>query len=107
MNIIPLSYGSVDVFYNDHPLFLANLDPIKNLYVILSAIAFGIVSAACYSVLYIIGACSCGADFISFYFSVTKQKSVNKIIVIINTTLMLIGVLTGSYIASGVICNEC
>ena len=73
----------------------------------MSAIAFGIVSAACYSVLYIIGACSCGADFISFYFSVTKQKSVNKIIVIINTTLMLIGVLTGSYIASGVICNEC
>ena len=107
LNIIPLSYGSVDVFYNGHPLFLANLDPIKNLYVILSAIAFGIVSAACYSVLYIIGACSCGADFISFYFSVTKQQSVNKIIVIINTTLMLIGVLTGSYIASGVICNEC
>lgn len=108
--VTPFSFGTNIAFYDQAQslvIYTPQYDSIKSLYLIIYGIAYGLITGGLYSVLYIISACSAGLDFISYYFSVTKQKSINNLLVIINLISMFLGVLMGSYCAAGIACSEC
>jgi uncharacterized membrane-anchored protein YitT (DUF2179 family) len=67
------------------------------------AIAYGFISALCYAILYIIGGCSAGGDFISIYYSSIKHKPLGGLMIIVNSSMMLIGSIIGSYISAGLV----
>ncbi len=110
ISILPFSYsdtiytpaGSTTSYY-----IYDSHDQVKTLFLVFYAIALGLIQAGCYSVLYIISSCSAGLDFVSFYYSVKKGKSINNILVITNFLAMFIGSLMGSYCAAGILYSGC
>jgi uncharacterized membrane-anchored protein YitT (DUF2179 family) len=56
-----------------------------------------------YSILYIIGGCSAGGDFISIYHSSVKHKPLGGLMIIINSSMMVVGSIIGSYISAGLV----
>lgn len=116
--VTPFYYGTEATFLHSDPppypdpnddylIYFPEYDSIKSLYLMIYGIAYGLITGGLYSVLYIINACSAGLDFVSYYFSVTKQKSINSLLVIINLISMFLGVLMGSYCAAGIACSKC
>lgn len=83
-------------------IYNPDYDPFKSLFCLFYGVAYGFSVAVMYSVLYIIGGSSGGMDFVSFYFSVKKQKAINNLLVIINFISMTSGVVLGSYIPAGI-----
>jgi uncharacterized membrane-anchored protein YitT (DUF2179 family) len=67
------------------------------------AITYGFLSSVGYAILYIVGGCSAGGDFISIYFFSIKHKSLGGLMIIVNSTLMIIGSIIGSYISAGIV----
>jgi uncharacterized membrane-anchored protein YitT (DUF2179 family) len=70
------------------------------------AIVYGIVSSVGFGILYIIGGCSAGGDFVSIYYSSIKHKPLGGLMIIVNSVLMIIGSIIGSYISTGLINPE-
>jgi uncharacterized membrane-anchored protein YitT (DUF2179 family) len=70
---------------------------------LLYGITYGILCAACYAILYIIGACSGGMDYIGIYYATRKQKPLGATLVTFNGLCLVIGTIIGSYIPSGYI----
>ena len=99
----------IPYYYNDQKniIFDVNHDSVKSFFLLLYAIAFGIITSYCYALLYIIGSCSAGLDFISIYYSTKKNKNISSTLFIINTLSMLVGSLFGSYFSAGIIYSEC
>lgn len=115
MNLNHISFFTEEVDYNvvviirdgiKYPIFVKTMDPIKSLYLVLYGVSYGIIAAGCYSIIYIISACSGGLDFVSFYYSVIKQKSVSNIIVIVNIVSLTFAVVLGSYVSGGILAPE-
>jgi uncharacterized membrane-anchored protein YitT (DUF2179 family) len=67
------------------------------------AIVYGLISSVAYAILYIIGGCSAGGDFVSIYFSSIKHKPLGGLMIIINSSLMITGSIIGSYISAGLV----
>jgi len=77
------------------------------LYLFLYAAIYGICTGLCYSLLYIVGASSAGLDFVSIYYATKKQKNLGGILVIINSSAMLLGTIIGTYIPAGLVDSQC
>jgi uncharacterized membrane-anchored protein YitT (DUF2179 family) len=67
------------------------------------AIVYGLLSSIGYAILYIVGGCSAGGDFISIYFFSIKHKSLGSLMIIINSSMMIFGSIIGSYISAGIV----
>lgn len=68
---------------------------------------YGLVSALIipfiYSIMYILGASTGGADFVSYYFAVKKKKPLGLVVTLFNTGSLVFGTILGSYIAASLV----
>jgi uncharacterized membrane-anchored protein YitT (DUF2179 family) len=94
----PTPYELKDLIYNQ------NYDPYKSLFLILYSCVYGVIIAACYSMLYIVGSSTGGSDFITIYFSSKKSRPLGGVMVVANTTLLLMGFVLGNYVSGGLVC---
>lgn len=73
-------------------------------------LCYGILYAFCnsmlYTILYLMGGSSGGSDFFSEWFSRKKFKPVGSIMLYISTTLLIVGVLIGSYIPGSFVLKQ-
>lgn len=113
ISIIPFWYNGETPTYiihdgirNAYIIYEPDYDPFKSLFLLLYGVVYGIGIASLYSVLYIIGGSSGGMDFIGFYYSVKRQKSINNVLSLVAFGSMLTGVIIGSYIPAGVAVSE-
>ncbi|GHU35204.1 hypothetical protein FACS1894166_13450 [Bacilli bacterium] len=120
-NTIPLGGAathtdSLNIFVQDHvfclPFYYATdnikifdtaSDPIRSVFLFFYAIAFGGVSAICFSMLYALGGCKLGLDCIAFWYSKSKGKSVGFTTSMLNNVAMFVAVIIGNYIPAGII----
>jgi len=125
VNIAGFSIGfipninNIFIFGNTNP---ENLDLVKNNVVILDwgsqedliktisltfyIILYAPITGFVLSLLYILGGSTGGADPISIYYSVAKQKSLGNIIIIVNISGLFIANLIGSYLPGGLVDNN-
>lgn len=108
LNNVFSEYGvyNLPFYFNDHTggtFFNMQYDTTKSLMLLLYGISYGILSASCYAILYIIGACSGGMDYIGIYYATKKQKPLGATLVAFNSITLFIGTIIGSYIPSGYI----
>lgn len=101
-------YGvyNLPFYYNDSThgqFFNEQYDTTKSLMLLLYGAMYGIVSSVCYAILYIIGGCSGGMDYIGIYYATKKQKPLGATLVAINASALVLGTIIGSYIPSGYI----
>jgi uncharacterized membrane-anchored protein YitT (DUF2179 family) len=92
---IPFYFDGGDQYFN------VQYDSSKSLMLLIYGLAYGLFSAASYSVLYIIGGCSGGMDYISIYYATKKHKPLGATLVLINSISLILGVIIGSYISGG------
>jgi uncharacterized membrane-anchored protein YitT (DUF2179 family) len=92
-------FSASQVFDNEH-------DPTSALFLFIYALVYGLASALCYSLLYIVGSCTAGLDFISIYYATIKHKSLGTTLIIINSLSMLVGASIGSYGSAAIINNQ-
>jgi uncharacterized membrane-anchored protein YitT (DUF2179 family) len=93
-------------YFNDKTgghFFNTQYDSVKSLELLLYGVVYGIVSAVCYAMLYIVGGCSGGLDYVSIYYATKKQKSLGGMLTTINGFALLGGFLIGSYLSGGYI----
>lgn len=88
-------------------LFDINHDPIKSFFLFLNALVYGFFSSLFFAILYIIGSCSAGLDFVSIYYAIKKNKNISNMLVIVNSISMVIGATLGSYLSGGLIDSRC
>jgi uncharacterized membrane-anchored protein YitT (DUF2179 family) len=84
-------------------IFNPNYDTYKALLLFIYAIVYGLFSSLCYAILYIIGGCSAGGDFISIYYSSIRHKPLGGLMIVVNSSLQFIGAIVGSYISAGLV----
>ncbi|GHU28834.1 hypothetical protein FACS1894152_6880 [Bacilli bacterium] len=84
-------------------IYNMNSDPFKALTLFIYAFVYGLGAGVCYSILYIIGGCSGGGDFISIYRSSVKHKPLGGVMIMINSICLITGSIIGSYIPAGMI----
>jgi uncharacterized membrane-anchored protein YitT (DUF2179 family) len=90
---------------NNHSgIFNAPGDQIAAILLIVYGIVYGIAIAFCYTLIYIVGGCTAGLDFVSIYFATKKDKNLGAMLTIFNGGAMVIGSIIGSYAAGGIIC---
>lgn len=86
---------------------ISQQDTVNSIFLFIYALIYAFASAFMYALLYIVGSSSAGADIISIYYATVKQKSLGKILVIVNTVCLLTGSTIGSYISAGLINPIC
>ena len=99
-------YGVYNLpFYFDGKTQYFNMqyDSVKSLELLLYGIVYGVICSVCYAVLYIIGGCSGGLDYVGVYYATNKHKSFGGTLTAINGLSLVIGVIIGSYIPGGYI----
>jgi uncharacterized membrane-anchored protein YitT (DUF2179 family) len=84
-------------------IFNPDYDPYKGLLLFIYATVYGLISSLGYGILYIVGGCSAGGDFVSIYYSSIKHKPLGGLMIIVNSSLMVVGSTIGSYISTGLI----
>jgi uncharacterized membrane-anchored protein YitT (DUF2179 family) len=70
------------------------------------AIIYGLIASVAYALLYIVGGCSAGSDFVSIYYSSIKHKPLGGLMIIMNSTLMILGSTVGSYVSAGLVDSQ-
>ncbi|GHU31947.1 hypothetical protein FACS1894166_04330 [Bacilli bacterium] len=67
------------------------------------SIIFSLVSALCYTLMFIIGGSTAGSDYLTIFWSQEKNKNVGSIFIIITSVSMLMGIAMGTYGAGALI----
>lgn len=93
------SFTPLQIFDNEH-------DPISALFLFIYALVYGLASALCYALLYIVGSCTAGLDFVSIFYATVKHKSLGTTLIIINSISMLVGASIGSYGSAAIINSQ-
>jgi uncharacterized membrane-anchored protein YitT (DUF2179 family) len=89
-----------------YQIFNPDYDPYKALLLFIYALVYGIMASISYAILYIIGGCSAGSDFVSIYYSSVKHKPLGGLMIIVNSSLMIIGSVIGSYVSAGIVNSQ-
>jgi uncharacterized membrane-anchored protein YitT (DUF2179 family) len=87
-------------------IFDSDADSVRALFLLIYGIAYGLVSAVCYAMIYVVGACTAGLDFVSVYYATVKQKSLGSFLIIFNSLSMVVGASLGSYASAGLIQSQ-
>jgi uncharacterized membrane-anchored protein YitT (DUF2179 family) len=85
-------------------IFNVPQDQISALLMFIYAVAYGLAISLCYAIIYIVGGCTAGLDFVSIYYATRKDKNLGFILTIFNGASMLLGSILGSYISGGIVC---
>lgn len=75
----------------------------KLIYMFLYCLAAGLINGVAYSLALSVGGSTGGLDFITFYFSYRKKKSLGPTLLIFNTSSIFISSVIGSYLAGGLV----
>lgn len=86
-------------------IFNQAYDPYKSSILILYSVIYGVIISVCYSMLYIVGSSTGGSDFVTVFFSAKKSRPLGGIMIIINTSLLVIGFTMGNFISGGMVCG--
>lgn len=87
---------------NGHILtFEDSIDIIKFPSFVLYGCIAGFISGLSYAVILIISGSTGGVDFISFYYSIRKNKSIGPIVFYFNLASVIISIIVGSFIPAG------
>ncbi|WP_052663607.1 YitT family protein [[Mycoplasma] testudinis] len=81
-------------------------DASKAIGLLFYGVVFAVVVGIFYTVIFVTGGCTGGADFISQWFANAKQKSIGGILLYVNTAVLIIGVLLGSYIPGSLVLDN-
>ncbi|GHU31699.1 hypothetical protein FACS1894166_03620 [Bacilli bacterium] len=101
--VIPFWFNPHVVGDAGERIYNMSSDPFKALTLFIYAFVYGLGAGVCYSILYIIGGCSGGGDFISIYRSSIKHKPLGGVMIMINSICLITGSIIGSYIPAGMI----
>lgn len=106
--ILPFDFNAKDGMIGSQPfvanqIFDSKLDSVRALFLLIYGIAYGLISAVCYGMVYVVGACTAGLDFVSIYYATVKQKSLGSFLIVFNSLSMIIGASLGSYASAGFI----
>ena len=82
-------------------LFQNNFDILKLPSFILYGIVAGAIAGISYAIILIISGSTGGIDFISFYYSIKKNKSIGIVVFYFNLISVIISVIIGSFIPAG------
>lgn len=93
-NITPVS--GLDILLFSNPQDLAML-----LSFILYGVMAGVVAGIAYSIILIISGSTGGVDFISFYYSIKKNKSIGSVVFYFNLISVITSIIIGSFIPAG------
>lgn len=78
----------------------------KLIYMFLYCLAAGLINGVAYSLALSVGGSTGGLDFITFYFSYRKKKSLGPTLLIFNTSSIFISSVIGSYLAGGLVNSD-
>ncbi len=67
---------------------------------------YGFVNGTSLAILYILGSCAGGADFLTQYFARKKNRSVGPILFYVNTFILIIAILMGSFVAGSIVLQD-
>lgn len=99
----PLQDGGVQIllwkFSPDHHIY----DLVKIIPLLFYAIVSSMLIPLVYSLIYIVGSSTGGTDFISYYYSMKKNKPLGSIIAIFNTIALILGTFIGTYLSASLI----
>lgn len=90
---------------NDKTIYDVSADPIRSVFLIFYGMAFGLLSAITFAMLYALGGCKLGLDCVAFYYSKTKGMSVGFTTSTLNNAAMFIAVIIGNWIPAGIVNN--
>lgn len=97
-NFSQLADKGVQILSWDHNDDLVRIIPLF-FYALVSSLLLSLL----YAIIFIVGGSTGGTDFISYYYSVKKQKKLGTIFSLFNTGSLFLGTIIGSYISASLI----
>jgi uncharacterized membrane-anchored protein YitT (DUF2179 family) len=87
-------------------IFNPSYDPYKALLLFIYAFAYGLICSVTYAILYIVGGCSGGGDFLSIYYSSIKHRPLGSLLIAVNSSMLFFGFIIGSYLSCGIMNSQ-
>ncbi|GHU47975.1 hypothetical protein FACS1894218_3650 [Bacilli bacterium] len=67
------------------------------------SVVFSLISALCYTLMFILGGSTAGSDYLTIYWSQEKNKNIGGIFIIITSVSMILGISMGTYGAGALV----
>lgn len=80
---------------------------IKSFLLILYGLVYALFAGVVFAMLYIVGGCTSGSDFVSTYLAIKKKKDIGIVFLIINILCVTLGVVLGCFIPAVLVNKDC